>query len=347
MSDLTWNVRNCYVPRPGYKIVTIDVAGLELASAAHQLQNLYGDSEMCQAINRGTEPTDLHSLFANRLKAMKEKDYKGDYNHFVANKKEKGYKEFRQLAKPLNLGFPGGIGYDTMRFLLSKDGIFPEYEEIAQFTSRRGAYREWFKYNREFPRLRVRTIGQGRWALVLDELVELKKEMFKLYPDLERFLKKGHERFFMKDGTGNVITKRKQDEFGNWEDEEYYKFDIYNVKRRYCTYTALCNNYLMQTPSAVAAKQFMVAVIKKYFDDSRMNPLIFIHDEIVFEVLDNDDMYDIIDDVSKMFIEYMQRILSNVRICVEWGVFDYWRKDNPLAEGMMWRDVCTQEYKVA
>ena len=75
-------VRECYVPRPGYLMYSIDYATLELAALAQVCRDLFGFSEMGDAINAGA---DLHQELAD-----------------VAGTS-------RQIAKAANFGFPAGM----------------------------------------------------------------------------------------------------------------------------------------------------------------------------------------------------------------------------------------------
>ena len=318
--DVTWDVRNCFIPRAGYKICSIDYSGLELASAAHQLGTVYGTSKMKDKVNYGNTPTDMHSMLAYQIRNMEGKFAPVTYEEFVKNKKKETYKEYRQLAKPINLGFPGGIGYDTMRSLLYKEGIKTKYKVIETADKEWKLKNHLYILKKEFPNLRIARTGFREYSLVVDELVQLKNALFESYPELGHFLREGNTQFT----TGH--TKRMKNEWGEWEDEEMYAYNIYGMKRDWATYTAFCNGFLMQTPAAIGAKRMMSHIIEKYANDTRMNPLAFIHDEIVFEVVDTDEKYGIIRDVSKIMIDEMQSVLSSVRIAVEAEVMDYWMK---------------------
>lgn len=337
VKGVTFDVRNCYVPREGYKICSIDYNGLELASAAHQLYSFYGRSEMRETLNRGQYPIDMHSVLASRIMSMKS-GKRVEYDEFVANKKKGEYKEMRQISKQINLGFPGGLGYATMRTLLFKDGVKTKYKVIntAPFESTiRGDLR---KFEREglsseiFNNLRCQRTGKFEYSLVYDELVSLKKELFNLYPELGEFLGGDHEQFL----TGE--KKRIKNEFGEWEDEPMYAYQFGGFKRNYCTYTEFCNGYLMQSPSAVGAKRMVCNVVKKYRGTGIVNPLAFIHDEIVFEVKDGPDMIQTVADVAGIMISSMQEVLDSVRIAVEVDVMDYWKKSGGFYTQVFFKD---------
>jgi len=316
---VTYDIRNCYVPRPGYKICSIDYSGLELASAASQLYKYFGESRMRDAINSGDTPIDMHSMLAHRIMSLQlKRDV--SYEEFLSNKKEGDYKKMRQISKAVNLGFPGGLGFRTMRGLLFKEGIKTKYKVLSSSPYENIIRADLRKFKSMEPNLRCERTGFREYSLVYDELVTLKGELFDLYPELGLFLTEKHEMF----KTGE--KKRMKDEFGEWVWEEMYSYDVGGFKRDHCTYTEFCNGYLMQSPSAIGAKRAIVNTIKKYRGTGKVNCLAFIHDEIVFEVKDCPEMLDYVKDVAFIMIDSMQTVLKGVRIAVEADVMDYWKK---------------------
>ncbi len=317
---VTYDVRNCFIPRKGFKICSIDYSGLELCSAAHQLYTTLGYSYMRDALNEGDKPTDMHSKLAAKIKGI-------SYKEFMEHKSE--YKDARQKAKPINLGFPGGIGYDTMRHLMWKDGIKTTYNILE--TAKRKSDLQYFLYHLQAPDIRIKRTNKHEYVLVQDELVVLKKYIFDLYPELEQFLKETHNKFL----TGK--TKYVKNEFDEWEEEPMYMYDIYGFKRDWCTYTALCNGYLMQTPSAIGAQKAVNAICRKFYNSPDIIPQAFIHDEIVFEV--RDGRTDLIEEASNIMMDEMQTVLSTVRISVEASLSDYWQKADGYWTQSFWRDI--------
>lgn len=334
VKDVTYDVRNCFVPRKGFQICSIDYNGLELASTANQLYNATKQSKMRDIINSGKEPIDMHSVLASKLMSRKLKKTV-TYQQFIDRKKEAEFKRYRQLAKPINLGFPGGIGYDTMRGLLLKADAEIDFKVLGETEAEQHAKYGLYKLReRGHDDVRIQRTGYRKWAVVKDELVALKREMFKLYPELERFLSKTHETYT----TGKI--KAMKNEWGEWEKEPMYAFDTQKVRRDYCTYTSFCNGYLMQTPAAVGAKAAMVQLVKEFENNEDCNILAFIHDEVILEVRKNaPNKFEIIDRVSEILIDKMQEVLYTVRIAVEADLMDYWRKDNSGGwSNVYWKD---------
>lgn len=323
IKDVTYDIRNCFIPRPGYQICSIDYSGLELCSTANQLYELTGQESMLRAINSGAEPIDMHSLLAVRLYNLKHKSTPITYGQFIQNKKKDPYKYYRQLAKPVNLGFPGGLGYDTMRTILATYDIYPKLEVIE--TARYENQIAWQvpKLRAEGFPVRIRRSKVDEYQLVYDELVEFKRALFNLYPDLEDFLTQGQKKYL----TGQ--SKPTLNDFGEYELEPCYRLNIKNqFKADWRTYTQFCNAALMQAPSAIGAKAALCNTLRYQLDsnDDRIRCLAFIHDEIVFEIKQTSEMYAIIGKVAEIMIDSMQQILPNVRIAVEAEVFDYWKK---------------------
>ena len=321
VKNVTWDIRNCYIPRPGMKIVSIDYSGLELCSAAHQLYTTVGYSKMRDALNEGDKPTDMHSKLAAKIKKV-------SYEEFMEHKKEPEYKAARQKAKPINLGFPGGIGYDTMRHLMWRDGIKTKYQVLE--TAKRKTDLYYYLTNLSRPDLRIKRINKGEYALVQDELVVLKRYIFDLYPELEEFLKETHKKF----QTGK--NKWMMNEYGEWEEEPMHRYETQGFVRDWCTYTALCNGYLMQTPAAIGAQKTMNKLTRHFWNCPDFIPQAFIHDEVVAEV--NPNRTDLIETASYIMIEEMQSVLSSVRIAAEASMSDWWQKADGFWTAGYWRN---------
>lgn len=107
-------VRECFQSRERFKLISIDYASLELCCVAQQTYNVYGKSNMLDKLNYGKEPVDLHSMTGAMLLSI-DSGKEVPYEWFVKHKKNPNVKKYRTLAKPINLGYPGGIGPATMR----------------------------------------------------------------------------------------------------------------------------------------------------------------------------------------------------------------------------------------
>jgi hypothetical protein len=320
VEGVTYDVRNCFVPRDGFKICSIDYSALELCSAAHQLYTKLGYSKMRDMLNEGDKPVDPHSKLAASRKGI-------PYEEFMEHKSGK-YKEDRQKAKPLNLSFPGGVGYDTMRYLMSKDGIKTYFQILEKSRSKKDL--EFYLYRLALDDLRIKRLNKREYALVRDELVAMKRDLFKAYPELEQFLKDTHKKFL------NGKTRWKKNDFGEWEEEELYRYETHGFIRDNCNYTALCNGYLMQSPSAIGAQRATCRVIKHFYNSPDIIPKVFIHDEIVFEV--REGRYDLSEEAAYIMLEDLQLEIPTVRVAAEESWSDYWQKADGFYNKKHWRD---------
>ncbi len=309
VEGVSYDVRNCFIPsHPDRKIVSIDYSALELCSAAHQMYKTLGYSYMRDMLNEGDKPVDPHSKLAARRKKI-------SYEEFMLHKSGK-YKEDRQRAKPLNLSFPGGVGYDTMRYLMAKDGIKTYFKVLEKSSNKKDL--EYYKFRLALPDVRIKRLNKREYALVQDELVSMKRDLFDAYPELEQFLKDTHTKFL----TGE--KKWKKNDFDEWEEDDMYMYSTHGFKRDWCNYTALCNGFLMQTPAAIGAQKAMNKLIRTFYNCPDITPKIFIHDECIFDV--NPNRIDLIDEAADIMITEMQSVLTSVRIATEASMSDYWQK---------------------
>lgn len=331
LKGTTWDIRNCFVPREGFKIVSIDYTALEVSAVGNGLFEMFGYSKLQQFLNSGDEPQDSHSNFAARLMSM-EKGRTVTYEEFVSRKKEPEFKAFRAKAKPPNLSFAGGIGIDAMEILCNQAGVKVNKSIIHKSKDERQIDKLLFNYRYKYPSLRKKRLDRETWALEVNELVLLKEEYLKLYPELAQFLQKTHLEYTMGE------KMRVKNDFGEWEWEDAYAYEVGGFKRRYCNYTAFCNGTLMQSPGAIGAKTAACEIVEKYFEHPDVNPLAFIHDEIVAEVRDDENIYNHVDDLSRIMVAEMQKVLPNVRIAVEAELMDYWMKAGGYWSKAYWMD---------
>ena len=99
-------VRGCYVPREGYLYLSADYSALELCCLADDVYKTYKRSNLRDQLNSGIDPhAYLGAVLAGR-----------SYEEFLRLKTTQPdyYKYWRTLAKPVGLGYPGGMGVKTM-----------------------------------------------------------------------------------------------------------------------------------------------------------------------------------------------------------------------------------------
>lgn len=146
--------RRCFRPRPGTVFFDVDFTGLELACVGHVTYELFGESVHRELYNAGV---DLHGYLGAQLALGTDKGMAREfaqacrsegilsrpmavYEAFKLLKShadeavQKFYKHFRNFAKPVGLGFPGGLGPATMvEFARKTYGVTMTEEEAAEF----------------------------------------------------------------------------------------------------------------------------------------------------------------------------------------------------------------------
>lgn len=335
--NVTYDIRNCFKAKEGYKIVSIDYSGLELISTAYRLHAIGVGSYMLNLLNKGDTPSDLHSILANKLRNTKLKT-SITAEEFIKHKKEKGWAEYRQLAKPINLGFPGGIGYDNMRNILAASGIYPKIKVLCTSNNEFLLMKKAKELRGLGKPVRVRQVAFDKYQLIYDELVDIKRQMFQLYPDLQKFLTEGHISYT----NGKKI--RVKNEFGKLKEEELYNYSVNDFTRKDVKYTQVCNGFLMQTPSAIGAKNAFIECSRNFLFDENIQVKAFIHDEILFEIKDNDKIHENVKKCAEIMINSMQKVIKNVRIAVEAEICgDYWRKAGGEWDRAYWKNANSTE----
>lgn len=278
-------VRECLIPREGHVFVSIDYGSLELCSVAQQIYKTYGYSTHAIQINDGKEPTDLHSFLGvkiyNNYKISQDSNHVPiTYKEFVQKLQEgdKEIKNFRTLAKPVGLGFPGGLGPKTMvDFALQTYGI----------------------------------------KLNVVEATKLRDIFYDTYPDFAKFMKKDSRKY--------CTGRRTRDS------EEEYAYTIGTRTRTGCSFTNFANGYLMQSLSADGAKQAVYDTYRYLFGKNIGDIVNFIHDEIIFEMKDTQELEAHIEALSYTMVRAMQKVMPNIRITVEASVMsERWTKDGPF-----------------
>ena len=99
-------VRACYIPREGFYLLSVDYSALELVALADTVYKLYGRSRLREQLNEGVDP---HAKLGARLAGE-------DFESFLKKREEDPghFKSRRKRAKPVGLGYPGGMGTATM-----------------------------------------------------------------------------------------------------------------------------------------------------------------------------------------------------------------------------------------
>jgi hypothetical protein len=121
--------RELFVPRPGYKLVSVDYSFIELRTLASVCYGRFGRSVLGDVIKGGTDP---HAYTAALLLGS-------PVAGFVALKASDPatYKHHRQAAKAVNFGVPGGLGAEKLAaYAKASYGVAMTREQAARFKQR-------------------------------------------------------------------------------------------------------------------------------------------------------------------------------------------------------------------
>ena len=112
-------VRECIVPSPGYVFVDADYKGVELATLSQACLLQFGwSSQMAAAINAGQ---DLHTVVAAQV---------------TGKSPDQVTKEERQRAKAVNFGKPGGMGDEALRrYARDSYGVDLETQQVKELSA--------------------------------------------------------------------------------------------------------------------------------------------------------------------------------------------------------------------
>jgi len=108
--------RECLVPDPGHLLLAIDYSYIELVALAYVTKMVLGKPEselmLYQTILSGKDP---HLMTAIEIMKAEGREEYTTYEDILAGHKEKckTVKQYRQMAKAVNFGLPGGLGAAT------------------------------------------------------------------------------------------------------------------------------------------------------------------------------------------------------------------------------------------
>jgi len=331
-------VRPCTIPRDGNVLVSTDYSGMELATLAQKCYSLFGHSVLRNKINNGD---DTHAYLASQIAINMDKGFAGvllrnDYDienpdHvFAAFSKSKKsdmvcektvpmtcasfveqynadhdepldrpvtwddfFKYYRKLAKPTGLGFPGGLGPATMV-----------------------------------------TYAKGTYKVDLTEelATKLRDIWLKTYPEMEQYL------VWVKNHCRDPHHKAHYEkENGQRKLKSYYCYDTpLGMHRARCGFCEAANGAALQAFAAEGAldglyevqKAMVLAKESEYLYGCY--PINFIHDEILWECPEDEDIDQRIAYVDSIMVESMRKITPDVEARTESAVMRRWYKEAEL-----------------
>lgn len=141
------DARGAYIPEEGNLFLFSDYSSLELVSFAEKCRKLFGFSVLGDLIDAGGDPhaylgaqlaLRYDAAFGESCRAANLTDPMDVYKVFVALKKgtdeeQAFYKHWRKFAKPVGLGYPGGLGAKTfVSFAFGTYGVKVTETEAAE-----------------------------------------------------------------------------------------------------------------------------------------------------------------------------------------------------------------------
>jgi len=299
----SWNGQNVdprarvmIVPRPGYKLFSLDYGQMEFVSLAQQLLSLFGNSVMAEKIRAGY---DLHSYlgcqislsleagFREYCKKVSAIDPDSQYRAFMSFKHHPRFHSFhakyRTLAKPTGLGYPGGLGARTMVNFARGYGV----------------------------------------TLTVEEAEHLKEIWFQTFPEMRTYFKYISSRLVDKNHYGD-------------RGDRYSYISPLGMIRTNASFCAAANGLGLQTPSTEGAQLAVIQITREIMtpesplaaDDQgdRVRPSLFIHDEMLGEVR-SDVATVCVNRISQIMIDSFSVVCPDVPIKVSSLLMDRWSKE--------------------
>lgn len=298
-------VRECLVARPGHVFCSCDYSSIELAAHGQSCLWLLGWSDLAEAINKGTKP---HDALASQIVGV-------PYSEFLQKKSDNQfYRDCRQASKPVNFGFPGGMGPAKLVLQQRKNG--------PDTTAPNG---------RVYKGLRFCLLVGGEQECGVEKLAEIKiqNRTVPITPTCKRCLE--------------IAGDLKQTWFRQWpENREYFKYIsgavdqlgylVQHVSKRTRGGLDFCSgaNTLFQGLTADGAKEALRRVCREQYID-RSSPLygtrtvLFQHDELFVEMRE-DVAHDAAMRLSTVMVEAMKEYLPDVAVEAEPALMRRWYK---------------------
>lgn len=296
-------IRPAYKSRDGYALCSSDYNTLELVTTAQRTFSMFGWSKMRDLINAGV---DLHGYLGGQLALKLDADFRAlciengiasdameVYTQFALCKKHENeavrdfYGHWRKFAKPVGLGFPGGLGAETfIEFAKKNYGV-----DIVKIT------------------------GSHEKAVLLAK--ELKAIWLDTFPEMQLYFA----------WVSKATIDAENPIIGYWDEpknEEPIVGQCYTspmgMYRAGTTYCGVANGYAMQTPAAEGAKAAVFMVVRACRDASLGSilygciPIDFVHDELILDVPLDDKTHERCMEIGRLMVEAMQLICPDVAI---------------------------------
>jgi hypothetical protein len=328
--------------RPIFKglFISTDFSTLELACVGQIMFEKFGFSVHRDKINAGY---DLHAYLGTQLALRLSPDFRelvkshgvnpddpdDCYELFLAQKKDnpKFFKHWRNLAKPVGLGFPGGLGPYKIIGMAKKDygvdfvseaeKLFADKPEL--FNRSGGSVVYWAKKLYGFEK------KDQTWTPTLKgvALAAMLRELwFETYPEM---------RLYLKEYLGRRGPKNWDPDAESERDTDFSYSSPFGMVRAGCDYCSAANGEAMQTPAAEGFKAACFHLVKEC-RLGRLKGLAQvvneIHDETIVEVLAGEErLHDVAMIVKEVMEGSMAIVIKDVKIKANPAAMRRWHKE--------------------
>jgi DNA polymerase I-like protein with 3'-5' exonuclease and polymerase domains len=289
--------RPCFKARPGKVFVASDYNAIELCSLGQTCHELFGFSVHRDKINEGV---DLHAYLGAQLAVNMDEDF-GEvcktgalfsptevYEAFIAQKESNPefYAHWRKFAKPVGLGYPGGMGVDTF----------------------------------------INTARNSYGVIVDRDMAQQMKDIWlETYPEMIPYFQ------WIKTQCIDPNNYSTDEETGKQSALYCYSSPM-GMYRAGATYCAAANGAALQTRTAEGAKGGVFEIARACYDWTQgsilfgCRPVIFMHDEIIVEIPDDEKKHERALEMSNIMISAMRRVIPDVEITTETALMVWWNK---------------------
>lgn len=336
-------VRPVFKAREGHLLVSTDYSTLELACVGQTTLDIFGESVHAQKINDGY---DLHAYLGSRLAAVLDPWFRAQihqlgssdpedvYAFFLELKfeKPKFFKHWRKFAKPVGLGYPGGLGPFKFIGMAKRDY---KVDIIAEAVKRYDESPEEFEVTRTlrfYAKIyeQLDEDGQFVWTDLMKGIslaYRLREIWFQTYPEMPRYFK------FVKE----QLTDPQNPALGYSPEGKPIVGHAYTsplgMHRAGAKFTDAANGCAMQTPAAEGAKLAVFRLVRACRDWTQRSvlygcvPVDFIHDEVLIEIPEDDMFAQRVAELERVMEESMREILPDVAVGTESAVTRRWFKE--------------------
>jgi hypothetical protein len=331
--------RPIFVPPPGYLLCSTDYSTLELVCVGQTMFDKYGYSIHADKINAGY---DLHAYLGTQLAAKFLPSFRDEvaglspddaYEFFKLLKESdpKTFKHFRKFAKPVGLGFPGGLGpYKIITLAKKTYDVDIIAEAVARFETNP---EEFDRQNPSVLYYAKKLYGMDRddttWTPVLKGIClarTLKDIWLDTYPEMIEFFDEL-----------NSQRKKNRGLSDDGEDSPVDDFSYttpFGMVRNGCSYTSAANGEAMQSPAAEGFKSACFNLVRATRDPSLKSPLFRpaayacneIHDETL-TFLREPDAHDLAMEVKDVMEQSMRLVIRDVTVKAEPCLMRRWFKE--------------------